>query len=277
MQSPLRYPGGKSDFIPIVDKIIRLQYFQNLPFYEPYAGSAAISLGLLGAGTIKHATILEKDVLLYAFWKCVFERNDDLVNRFSELPITLETWHRLHPLLKIAEVNDDNLVDVGVAGLFFNRSNFSGILHGGPIGGKGQLSEYKIDCRTNKTDLISRIITLGNLSNRVTVEHGDALELISRHKLKRKVFFYIDPPYFEKGDKLYRHYYKLSDHKRLAELLKKVKFPWLLSYDPHHVIEFLYEDLYVRKHVFKYSVRQPKNNDELLISNFELPDAFNVI
>jgi DNA adenine methylase len=272
MQSPLRYPGGKSDFVATVNQILNTTNLQGLPLCEPYAGSAAVSLGLLSSGTVSHATILERDPLLFSFWKCVFEKSEELIERFAELPITLETWHSLQPWFKVKEPTDTNILDLGVAGLFFNRANFSGILNGGPIGGKGQKSQYKIDCRTNKEDLIKRLISLAKLSNRVTVEYGDAIDFIGRHKRRKKVFFYIDPPYFEKGDKLYRHYYKLSDHKKLAEVLKKVKFPWILSYDSHHVIEFFYEDLFIRKHNFRYSARSPKNNEELLISNFKLPD-----
>jgi DNA adenine methylase len=272
MQSPLRYPGGKSDFVATVDKILRATNLNGMPLCEPYAGSAAVSLGLLSAGTVKNATILERDPLLFSFWKCVFEKTDELVTRFKDLPITLETWHNLQPLFKVNDPMDTNILDLGVAGLFFNRANFSGILNGGPIGGKDQASQYKIDCRTNKDDLIKRLISIAKLSNQVSVEYGDAIDFIVRHKRRRKEFFYIDPPYFEKGNKLYRHYYKLSDHKKLAEVLRKVKFPWILSYDSHHVIEFFYEDFNIRKHNFRYSVRSPRNDEELLISNFDLPE-----
>jgi len=271
MQSPLRYPGGKSNFVPTIDKIIRTSKLDNKPFYEPYAGSAAISLGLLAAGTIKTATILERDPLIYSFWKSVLDNSEVLIDRFRGLPITLETWQTFKPLLDIKEVNDSNVLDLGLAGLFFNRSNFSGILKAGPIGGHGQKSTYKIDCRTNKEDLILRIQSIAAMSSKINVVFGDAVELIKTNSRKQNVIFYIDPPYFNKGESLYRYFYKLSDHKRLAEALKKAKFPWILSYDSHHVIEFLYEDFFIRKHKFQYSAGVPKKDDELLISNFELP------
>lgn len=276
MQSPLRYPGGKSDFVSTVNQIIKAANYSGLPFCEPYAGSAAVSLGLLNDGTVSHATILERDPVLYSFWKCVFEKTDELVTRFEKLPITIATWHELQSLLKVKEPTDNNIVELGLAGLFLNRANFSGILKGGPIGGKGQLSNYKIDCRTNKDDIIKRIISISKLNKRVSVEYGDAISFIDKYKRRKKVFFYIDPPYFEKGSALYRYYYKHSDHKKLAECLKNVKFPWLLSYDSHHVIEFFYDDFFIRRHNFRYSARKPKNDEELLISNFELPaDLYN--
>lgn len=272
MQSPLRYPGGKSNFVTTIEKIIRASNLENLPFYEPYAGSAAISLGLLASNTIKSATILERDPLVYSFWRGVLENPQELISKFRDLPITLETWNEFKVFKDIEEVTDQNYLDLGVAGLFFNRANFSGILKGGPIGGHTQASEYKIDCRTNKEDLIKKIEFISKMASKIDLIYGDAVDLIKIHSRKRKVLFYIDPPYFNKGESLYRYYYKLGDHKRLAEALKKANFPWILSYDSHHVIEFLYEDFHIRRHKFQYSVGTARKDEELLISNFKLPD-----
>ena len=272
MQSPLRYPGSKSDFIQTAIRIIEDNDLAGLPLVEPYAGSAAVTLGLLNAKVIKHATLVERDPLVYSFWKCVFERTDDLVSAFSELPITMETWHNFHTLRSINAPSSKSKqqLQLGLACLFFNRANFSGILNAGPIGGKEQKSQYKIDCRTNKQEIISRIQKIAEFSGKVDVEFGDAIEVIDRYRNRKKVFFYIDPPYFLKGESLYRYAYKLKEHKLLAQALTKTKFPWVLSYDVHHVIEFLYEDFHIKKCNFQYSARSPKNHEELVVSNFEI-------
>lgn len=272
MLSPLRYPGSKVDFVQTVATIVEGAGLSGSALCEPYAGSAAVAIGLLEANSVKHATILERDPLLYAFWKCVFERTDELLVRFQGLPITLDTWHALRPQLNVENVTNANLVDLGLAGLFFNRTNFSGILNGGPIGGKGQKSQYKIDCRTNKDSVISRILAIASFSDLVTVEFGDALKFIGQRKRLKSPFFYIDPPYFNKGELLYRHSYRHGDHKRLAAMLNQCSFPWLLSYDAHPVVEFLYEDQHIKRHVLRYRARSPKFDQELLIANFPLPD-----
>jgi DNA adenine methylase len=272
MHSPLRYPGGKSDFLLIAREIFTQSGFAGMPVVEPYAGSAAVSLGLLDHGLTPHVTLLERDPLVYSFWKCVFERTDDLLVRFQELPITLDTWHALQHTLKVDVPTEENLLELGLAGLFFNRANYSGILNAGPIGGKQQKSEYAISCRTNKDDIIARIISLAMLAPAVSVVFGDAVECIRENAYRKDCFYYLDPPYFNKGESLYRHYYKLSHHKQLAGALAGAKFKWLLSYDVHHVIEFLYEDFNVRRQSFRYSARSPKRHDELLISNFQVPE-----
>lgn len=272
MHSPLRYPGGKSDFFAIAKDVFELGGFGGRPVLEPYAGSAAVSLGLLDYGLTPHVTLLERDPLIYAFWKCVFKRTDELLVRFQDLPITLDTWHALQPLLSIDTPSPENEVELAIAGLFFNRANYSGILAAGPIGGKGQCSEYKISCRTNKDIITSRILALAMFAPAVDVEFGDAVTFLQSQIDRDDLFVYLDPPYFKKGELLYRHYYKLSQHKTLATTLAAAKFNWLLSYDDHHVIEFLYEDFYVRRQSFRYSARSVQRQDELLIANFELPD-----
>jgi DNA adenine methylase len=268
MLSPLRYPGSKSDFIKTAAKIIKNSQLTGLNMIEPYAGSAAVSLGLLDLNLINKVTLVERDPLVYSFWKSIVDNSEGLISSFEELPITLDTWHDLRPLLHIDFPKEDEILKLGIAGLFFNRANFSGILNAGPIGGKEQKSAYKIDCRTNKIEIANRIRKIANYKDRISVVFGDAVNLITDYKETENVFFYIDPPYFQKGESLYRYFYRLKEHKTLANALSNVKFKWLLSYDYHHVIEFLYEEFYINKYEFQYSARSPKNHTELLISNF---------
>lgn len=272
MINPLRYPGGKGDFLSTFHGILTASEYDGLPLVEPYAGSAAISLGLLELGAVPRSTLIERDPLIFAFWTCVFERPERLVNRFLELPISMKTWNDLQPFLKIERPSSRNLLDLAIAGLFFNRANFSGIIHSGPIGGVSQSSRYKIDCRTNKADIISRIAQISELAPLVTVKFGDGLMQLKRDARRTNVFYYIDPPYFLMGERLYRHYFSHKDHKALAETLNQVRFPWVLSYDNNHVIEFLYEDCHVRRHNFLYSAKSSKLYSELVIANFDLPE-----
>ena len=271
MHSPLRYPGGKSDFLLLAKEIFEAGGFAGRPIVEPYAGSAAVSLGLLDLGLTPSITLLERDPLLYGLWHCVFNCPEDLIVAFQELPITLKTWNDFQPLLKVEAPSASNLLQLGLACLFFNRANFSGILNAGPIGGKGQKSDYKIDCRTNKDEIISRLLALAMFAGQVVVKFGDAVDLLKEMSKRKDVFFYLDPPYFTKGDLLYRYHYGLQDHKRLAECLHEVKSPWLLSYDEHYIIEYLYEAHNVAKVAFQYSARSAKQHTELLISNFVPP------
>lgn len=267
LHSPLRYPGGKSDFFGVARSILQNARISGVHVVEPYAGSAAVSLGLLDWGIAKSVTLLERDPLLYAFWHCVFNDSSELIARFQELPITIDTWEQTRPLLSLDKPDANRLVDLALAALFLNRANFSGILNAGPIGGRNQRSKYKIDCRTNKDAIIARLLALSMLSPNVEVEFGDAVEWINRNK-RGNFFVYLDPPYFVKGALLYRYFYNLKDHRDLARALASSKFNWLLSYDDDPVIEYLYENFHVCRIGFQYSVHSPKSHSELLISNF---------
>ena len=271
MHSALRYPGGKSDFLGIAKRIFEECGLAGKPLVEPYAGSAAVSLGLLDFGLTPHVTLLERDPLLYAFWKSLFTRTDEFITRFQELEISVDTWQKFRPYLKLEAPAEGLLVECGLAALFYNRTNFSGILNGGPIGGRAQTSQYKIDCRTNKDQIISRLLASAMFADRVEVLFGDAVEYLKRMRRSGGKVVYLDPPYFSKGDLLYRYFYKLRQHKELAEALGSAEFWWFLSYDVHHVIEFLYEDFYVRRLDFRYSARTVVQRTELLISNFPMP------
>jgi DNA adenine methylase len=275
MVNPLRYPGSKADFLRTFHGILTGSKYDGLPLVEPYAGSAAISLGLLELGAIPKATLIERDPLLFAFWTCVFEKPKRLVDRFLDLPISLDTWAKLQRLLTVEAPTARNMLDLAVAALFFNRTNFSGILHGGPIGGMSQSSKYKIDCRTNKSDIVARICQISEFDSLVTVKFGDGLAWIKKDSNRDNIFYYIDPPYFVMGDRLYRYYFSHKDHKALAAALGGVRFPWILSYDTHYVIEFLYQDWNLRRHSFLYSAKSSKHHSELVIANFDLPENLN--
>lgn len=271
MLSPLRYPGGKSDFAPTAAEILsRCNLFER-PFCEPFAGSAAVSLYLLDIQAIPSAHLFEKDPLIFSFWYSIKHHFDEFIGKFLNLSINLDTWKTLRHLLSIEQPDSSNIVDLGVACLFFNRTNFSGIINAGPIGGMTQSSKYSIDCRTNKDELIIRLLSISMISNNIFITFGDGLEAINNDNEFKNYTLYIDPPYFEKGELLYRKHYKLSDHKQLAKSLGTCTKPWLLSYDDHHVIEFLYANQKIKRVKFRYSVHSPKNHDELLISNFEIP------
>lgn len=270
LKSPLRYPGGKASLAGVIQQIVRAQQLCGCQIFEPYAGSAAISVALVSSDVCASASISERDPLLYSFWKCVFTDPRKLLRRINETEVSLDTWHTLRPLLDLDEPDESQIDLLAFAALFFNRTNFSGVIHSGPIGGRDQSSDYSIDCRFNRAELAERIELLSGLSEKFDVRFADALDVIKAQSRKRGVLFYIDPPYFLQGKKLYRYNYRLNGHIALAESLRRAKFPWILSYDKHDVIENLYENYHNVYQEFRYSSRTPKKESELLITNLQL-------
>lgn len=276
--SPLRYPGGKSNLSDYIEKVITMNNLVDCTFYEPFAGGASVTLTLLQKGLIRNAVIIEKDPLIFSFWKSVFEHTDELCLKIEETDINIETWNHLNAYRNIEMPISTMIPELGFAGLFFNRTNFSGILKAGPIGGQNQHGKYKIDCRFNKQRLIEIISFLSLYKDRVEVVWADAISFLKNNKnnlLSKKSFVYIDPPYYDKGKALYRYYFDNKEHINLAEHIKTCNYPWLLSYDNCGFINDLYNkstSAIQRRHLyFDYSAGISKKEKELLISNLEIP------
>lgn len=274
--NPLRYPGAKSKLAPYIKKVIETENLKGCVLYEPYAGSAAISLALLDSDTISKAVINELDPLIYHFWYSVMHDSENLITLINETDITLENWQEFSMYRTPEYLLDKTSLQIGFAGLFLNRTNFSGILNANPLGGMKQESQYTIDCRFNKDRIIKSIRKLSSLSDRIEIYNMDAIDFLkekTKYKRNRKTFVYIDPPYYEKGPSLYRFSYDRNMHIQLAKYIKTKSYPWLISYDDQPEIRKLYQKNQ-RQHVYlDYSVHTHTLGKELLLSNLEIPPA----
>jgi len=277
--NPLRYPGAKRTLVNYIDDLLRVNHLQGCCFFEPYAGSAAVGLELLRRGSIQSLLLCEKDILIYSFWKSVFTQTDALCTRILETPITIDTWKELNCYRDVTDLDPELTIDLGFAGLFFNRTNFSGILNANPIGGINQTSEYSIDCRFNKEKIINIIREFSQYRDRVEVHFEDALAFMHTQRkrfLREDCFAYFDPPYYEKGSKIYRHYYTERDHVALSRYVGTVHhLDWIISYDDAPFICGLYGDTGAQYRPFflDYSCASKVRGQgkELLISNLPLP------
>lgn len=266
--SPLRYPGSKAGLVPWMRAFLAGSRLEGLEFIEPYAGSAALGLNLLASDSIASLMLFERDPLLFSFWYSVFFETSKLVRLIENKNPTLKTRSELEWLRGQDEVISD-IALMGYAGLLFNRTSFSGVLSAGPIGGSGQNSAYTVDCRFNKFTLIERIEDLAKFASRVRVYFGDAQKALSdaRNVDNSQRIFYIDPPYYIQGPKLYRYSYDFSEHLKLSENLAAANFRWLLSYDDHPAIRHFYRSFRIFEPELRYSSKVPKKERELLFTN----------
>lgn len=274
--SPLRYPGGKALLASYISCVIEENFLTGCTFYEPYAGGASVSLDLLRLGFISKAVLVERDPLIYAFWRSVYEQTDRLCAAVEAAPVTIETWRELQEVRaeKSPFTGRYSLLQLGVAGLFFNRTNFSGILGAGPIGGEAQTSEYAIGCRFNKEKLAKQIRAASKYRDRVEVHYDDALHFMETRAEELSTgfgFVYVDPPYYAQGKKLYRYYYEDSDHAALAAHMTVQGYPWLASYDDHPRIRQLYSNNPIQPIYLDYKARSTRTAQELVISNLVIP------
>jgi DNA adenine methylase len=240
--SPLRYPGSKVRIAEMMAGLLEQNLLVGSHLYEPFAGGSAVSLALCANGFVPSATWVERDPMIFAFWKMVKENPEGLIDRMIDRRVTLAAWRRMLPLRKVDKPTKSKIAELGYAGLFYNRTCFSGIVGAGPIGGMNQSSAYKIDCRFNKSELAESIRECSKILKNIEVLFGDGIDFLEKNCLKMQPHsvVYIDPPYVTNGHKLYRYHFDEFQHRRLADVLGGVRVPWLMSYDNHSLVRELY-------------------------------------
>jgi DNA adenine methylase len=232
-------------------------------YAEPYAGGSGLALKLLFNEFVNKIYINDLDKSIYLFWKSVLEHNLLFCDWLEDIEVNLENWFYYKSILQ----NPGGFSDLEIAKstFYLNRTNISGVIKGGIIGGQSQKGKYKIDARFNKQDLLKRIERLSKFKARINVSNLDGVNFIKKmNRLTENVFIYIDPPYVQKGADLYMNYYSQEDHKYLAQNVDLIKKNWLVSYDNH---EFIL-NLYSKQRKVLYQLSQAASNrvgDEILI------------
>jgi DNA adenine methylase len=262
--SPLRYPGGKSQLAPFVVELLRTNNLFDCTYAEPFAGGAGIAWTLLLSGYVSEVWINDFDPAIHAFWHAVLNDTDALCDRIEQTPVTMDEWHRQRAVQSQAS---PTLLDLGYSTFFLNRTNRSGILKGGVIGGLQQTGDYLIDCRFNKRDLVAKIRRIAIYRDQVRLTRMDAEQLIRREfkKLPPHALVNVDPPYYRRGPELYCSFYEHRDHAMLAEAVRGIKQPWMLTYDDTPEIRLMYEGLPTHSKELLYSAQVKRSAVELLV------------
>lgn len=261
--SPLRYPGGKNCIFPFVSKIFYENGLIGSSYAEPYAGGAGLALRLLFEGYVDHIYINDLDKSIHTFWKVILDRPDEFCSWMENVKVSVTNWRRFKAIQRRSDEVDE--FDLAKATFFLNRTNVSGVLNGGIIGGHNQKGKYKIDARFNKQDLIARILRISELRNRISLSNEDGISFIKKlNNRKEQIFIYLDPPYLQKGADLYMNFYSKADHMMLSKAVHGMEKMWMVSYDNH---EFIL-NLYAKHRKILYQLSQSTSNrtgDEIMI------------
>lgn len=263
--TPLRYPGGKGKFSHFIKQIFEANELLDGHYVEPYAGGAGVALELLFHEYASVIHINDLDPAVFSFWHSAVHATDELCQLIHDTPVTMENWRKNKAILN--DVANNSVLDIAMATFFLNRTNRSGILKAGVIGGQGQSGKWKLDVRYNKQDLVKRIELIGRFRNRIRVYNLDAVALLSELEpvLPSKSLFYLDPPYYVKGAGLYRNFYNHDDHVCIAKAMAKVNHPWIVSYDNAEPIKAMYSAYRQDEYFLSYTAQQKRKGSEVMI------------
>lgn len=262
--TPLRYPGGKARLSQYVIDVMRLNDLIGGHYVEPYAGGAAIGLTLLYLECASHIHLNDLNGSVFAFWRSILDENDAFCALVNDTPISVEERLRQK---SVQRDRSSSPLELGFSTFYLNRTNRSGIIDGGVIGGNAQTGEWKIDARFNKADLIRRIKKVAAYRNRISLYNQDAVDLVRDvvPLLPERTLVYLDPPYYSKGQKLYQNHYKPDDHKSISACVGGISQKWIVSYDNVPEIADLYRPYEQETFGLSWSARSHYEGSEIMI------------
>lgn len=263
--TPLRYPGGKGKLATYIKRLMKVNRLLDGEYVEPYAGGAGIGLELLFHEYVSRIHINDVSRPVHAFWKAVLNHTDELCKFVIDTPLTVKVWDKQKRILGNAAEQDE--LTLGFATFFLNRTNRSGILNGGIIGGRDQTGRWKMDARYN-AQLVHRITSIARMKDRIHLTRQDALRFLKSGVIRwpEKTLIYLDPPYYVKGRDLYYDFYEPKDHARVAEFVRaSIKLQrWIVSYDNEPAIRELYKGSPHIVYDIGYSARSSRQGSEVM-------------
>ena len=263
---PLRYPGGKGKLAKFMKYMIDQLGHGGGTYIEPFAGGAGVAIELLLQGVVSRIVINDYDKGIWSFWKAVLTETDRFIALLAVVPLTMEEWNRQRNICLTR--NNKYSFELGFATFYMNRTNRSGIVKGGVIGGMDQSGSWKMDARFKREDLIRRIESIAERKSHIKLYNKDINSFIIRYipLYEENALVYFDPPYLKKGKQLYMNYFQLEDHVRIEKAIRDyVKCDWIITYDKASEIESIYKGYSMRLYDLNYSVSSKCKASELMI------------
>jgi DNA adenine methylase len=186
-----------------------------------------------------------------------------LVELIETTPVTSDEWRRQRATYQQARRTPR--VRLAFATFFLNRTNHSGILNAGMIGGKEQLGRWKLDARYNREQLVRRIRVIKELKHKIHLSREDGIDFALRHSHSSdRAIMYLDPPYYRAGQRLYLNFYKAADHSALRDAVESLPCAWIVSYDDVPEVRHLYRGQASRRFLLLHTARSARVGKEIM-------------
>lgn len=262
--------------------MVVLNELKGCSYFEPFAGGAGAALRLLFEDVVSELHLNDLDPRIFTFWKAVLNESERFAEAILTVPVNIEEWRRQSEICY--QGDSTNTFELGFATFYLNRCNRSGVITGAaPIGGYAQKGDWKINCRFYREQLATRVVALSGVRDQIYVTGMDArdflVKLLPQGHKRRKIFVYLDPPYYGKGSRLYMNSYQDSDHRSLSHYLRRQRIlKWVASYDDADFIRELYSSCSIFDNTLQYSLQRKRRVRELLIapSQVLLPETIDL-
>jgi DNA adenine methylase len=250
-KSPLRYPGGKTRAIKILENYVKTYFPTKTILLSPFFGGGSFELAMKSKCKIYGNDLF---IALYNFWKIQQTRNAALVAAVrAKMPVTKESFQAMRT--SILE-NKDNL-DQAAAYFCINRSSFSGATLCGGFSAQaasGRLTESSLK---TLTECKTKDIEFSNM---------DCVAFLEAHPQTSNTLVYADPPYYissyiygKDGDM-----HTSFNHTAFAAAIQK-RSDWMISYNDCEYIRNLYKDCLIIKESWSYGMNASKKSSEIII------------
>lgn len=236
--TPIRYPGGKTKLYPEIRAILEMNDLLGHPYAELFAGGAGLAIKLLLKGDVSSIVINDYDRAVYCMWGAIVNHAEEMCEFIDSAVLDVETWKKMRDMYQ----NHDGVGDfeLGKAAFYLNRTNVSGILSGGVIGGLEQTGNYKMNVRFNRRTLKKKVMDIAARRDDIEVTRLDAEDFIDDRMGDSELFAYLDPPYVQKGPGLYRSAFDEAKHRSLARKVGDARSKWVVTYDADKLIDDIY-------------------------------------
>ncbi len=264
--SPLRYPGGKGRLAPFMKIILEKTGHTGGTYIEPFAGGAGIAIDLLLNGNVSEIVINDFDKGIYSFWRAILTETDRFIHDLNNAKLNMSEWKRQHEIYMNQQKKYS--YDLGFATFYLNRTNRSGIIKGGVIGGKEQSGSWTLGVRFHKEHLAERIQEIAMRKQQIHLYNKDINSFLLNYasKYADNALIYFDPPYYVKGRELYMNFLRHEDHVRIkSEIEQLKKADWVITYDDCPEILELYHSHACKRMNWNYSAATKKVVEEIIV------------
>ena len=227
-----RFPGAKTKLLPLLRPYIDKLVDGRKSFHDVFVGGGAVLLDTARRYPGLKLYANDADAGLVAFWKIVGGKSvEPLCDRICSTKPSLALFRAMR------ESKPTTPDELAFRFYFLNRTTFSGLSQSGPVGGKEQRSQYKVDERWLPEKSVREIAEAHKLlRGRLTLSCQPGRQYVA-HTRDEPLF--LDPPYFSRGDSLYMEKMTFAEHLKLSKLLRKMR-RWVLTLDDNPVVRQLY-------------------------------------